>query len=239
MSPRRQSIEHQTSLQIQGRAVTVIIRATQRKSLRLGLTENGEIEVKMPLRCPKYELMAFLNRHTGWLEERLDVFWKKQAANKNRLHYLGESYHLCPSEQKSKHPVLVGDVCYYPNHWQGEDRLAHIERWQRGQAKIVFQQLIDHWWPNFSSGALIENPTLRVKKMRTRWGSLSSKGYINLNLKLLEMPTTLIEMVVVHELCHSHFFDHSAHFYALMAKHLPHYKALEKQLKQIEQGIEY
>ena len=239
MSPRRQSVEHQTTIQIQGQAVVVIIRAMKRKSLRLGITEDGEVEVKVPLGCPKHELMAFLNRHTGWLEQRLDLFWKKRAANKNSMRYLGEQYRFCPSEQKSKQPVFITDVCYYPNTWQDDDILANIELWQREQAKIVFQQLIDRWWPHFSHGALIDNPTLRVKKMRTRWGSLSSKGYINLNLKLLEMTPDIIEMVVVHELCHSHFFDHSANFYALMAEKLPHYKVLENKLKHIEKGVEY
>ena len=75
--------------------------------------------------------------------------------------------------------------------------------------------------------------------MRSRWGSLSSRGYINLSLKLVEMDPTIIEMVVVHELCHSHYFDHSANFYRLMAEKLPNYKAIEAQLKQIEKGNTY
>ena len=88
------------------------------------------------------------------------------------------------------------------------------------------------------SKTLREN-ALRVKKMRSRWGSLSSRGYINLNLKLIELAPELIEMVVVHELCHSHYFDHSANFYRLMADKLPHYKALEAQLRSIEKGCAY
>jgi predicted metal-dependent hydrolase len=53
------------------------------------------------------------------------------------------------------------------------------------------------------------------------------------------MNPDIIEMVVVHELCHSHFFDHSANFYRLMAEKLPTYKAVEAQLKQIEKGCVY
>jgi hypothetical protein len=152
------------------------------------------------------------------------------------MQYLGKGYRFQPSTQKSKQPVLIDGICYYPQSWSTENLLAKIESWQRGQAKEIYQQLIDQWWPQFSQGALIERPVLRVKKMRSRWGSLSSKGFINLNLKLIELSPEIIEMVVVHELCHSHHFDHSANFYRLMAEKLPHYKDVEAELKRIEKG---
>jgi predicted metal-dependent hydrolase len=55
----------------------------------------------------------------------------------------------------------------------------------------------------------------------------------------MEFDPAIIEMVVVHELCHSHYFDHSANFYRLMAEKLPNYKTIEAQLKQIESGNSY
>lgn len=239
MSTRRQSVTHHTCIQIQGQDVQVIIRAMKRKSLRLGVTEQGDVEVKVPLRCPKNELLAFLNKHTAWLEERLIYFRASQKLKSEGFKYLGQYYRFQPSEQKSKSPVLIGDICYYPSNWMGSDLLSHIECWQRKQAKEIFQQLVDQWWPQFSQGALIQYPILRVKKMRTRWGSLSSKGFINLNLNLLEMDRDVIEMVVVHELCHSHFFDHSHNFYKLMEEKLPNYLAIEKKLKAIEKGRDF
>lgn len=247
MSPQRQTIStrsvskqnHKTTMQIQGREVVVSIKAMKRKSLRLGINEAGEIEVKIPNRCPQYEVLAFLNRHTQWLEERLAQFQIVQQAQKQQMNYLGQAYRFQRSEQKHKQPVLIDGVCYYPSSWTEERLLEKVEAWQREQAKEVFQQLIDRWWPQFSQGALISTPVLRVKKMRSRWGSLSSRGYINLSLKLIELAPELIEMVVVHELCHSHYFDHSANFYRLMAAKLPNYKALEAQLRSIEKGCAY
>ncbi len=239
MSPARQSLTHHTSIQLNGQDVNVTIRAMKRKSLRLAVTEKGEIEVKIPLRCPKKELMAFLNSHTLWLQQRLEQFDVRQQIEREQMLYLGEIFRFQQSAQKSKQPVLLAGICYFPQSWDSSSLNAKVELWQRQQAKDIFQQLIDRWWPHFSQGALISRPILRVKKMRSRWGSLSSKGYINLNLKLLELKPEIIEMVVVHELCHSHFFDHSANFYRLMAEKLPHYKELEAQLKQIEKDAAY
>ena len=243
MSPVRQSVKHksihQTSIKLLGREVAVTIYAMKRKSLRLGVNAKGEVEVKIPLRCPKNELLSFLSQHTAWLEQRLEQFEINQKVLREKMQYLGNDYHFKQSAQKSRKPVLIENICYYPQSWNEENLLAKIEAWQREQAKEIFQQLVDQWWPHFSQGALISRPILRVKKMRSRWGSLSSKGYINLNLKLVEMNPDIIEMVVVHELCHSHYFDHSANFYRLMAEKLPHYKVIESQLKQIEKGSVY
>lgn len=243
MSPKGQSVNQnktlQTSIVIQGREVPVVIRSMKRKSLRLGVTEKGEVEVKIPTYCPRFEVNAFLSKHTEWLEKRLAQFEVKQKAQFEKIYYLGKAYRFQRSEQKSKHPILIDEVCYFPQNWQDEDLMIKIELWQRAQSKIVFQELIDKWWPHFYQGALIGRPVLRVKKMRSRWGSLSSKGNINLNVKLMEFDLAIIEMVVVHELCHSHYFDHSANFYRLMAEKLPNYKAIEAQLKQIEAGNAY
>lgn len=205
----------------------------------MGINATGEVEVKIPLRCPQSEVESFLNKHTAWLDERLQQFDKTQTHLKKQMYYLGNVYQFRCSEQKHRQPVLVDKVCYYPNNWPSERLLEKVEAWQRAQAKDIFQKLIDRWWPQFSQGALISRPVLRVKKMRSRWGSLSSKGYINLNLKLVELAPELIEMVVIHELCHSHYFDHSANFYRLMAEKLPEYKDLETQLRSIEKGCVY
>jgi predicted metal-dependent hydrolase len=230
---------HQASIQLQGREVAVTIYAMKRKSLRLGVNVKGEIEVKVPLRCPKNELMVFLSKHTAWLDKRLEQFDDIQRAQREKVQYLGRFYRFQKSAQKGLQPVLIEDTCYYPQSWSEENLQAKVESWQRTQAKHIFEQLIDQWWPHFSRGALISRPVLRVKKMRSRWGSLSSKGYINLNLKLIELSPDIIEMVIVHELCHSHYFDHGANFYALMVEKLPNYKAIETQLRQIEKNCAY
>lgn len=239
MSPQKQTHEYKTALQLQGQQINVIIKASQRKSLRLSVNHNGEVEVKIPLRCPKHEVMTFLTRHNQWLEDRLAQFKQVQQLQREQVQHLGETYRFRRSEQSHKQPVLMADICYYPSIWTEAHLLEKVERWQREQAKALYQQLIDHWWPQFSQGALINKPILRIKKMRSRWGSLSSKGYINLNLKLMELDPQLIEMVVVHELCHSHYFDHSANFYRLMAEKLPHYKQLEAQLRMVEKDCAY
>jgi len=59
---------------------------------------------------------------------------------------------------------------------------------------------------------------VKIRKSRTRWGSCSSKGNINLSFYLLLLPDHLIEYVLLHELCHTVRMNHSPAFWALLNK---------------------
>ena len=64
-------------------------------------------------------------------------------------------------------------------------------------------------------------PNLKVKKMEKRWGSLSAKGQLTLNTKLIQTPKECIEYVVIHELCHLIHHDHGTEYYKLLDRALP------------------
>ncbi len=72
---------------------------------------------------------------------------------------------------------------------------------------------------------------LTVRHAKTRWGSCSAKGHIMLNVALGRMPDDLIELIIVHELCHLVEMNHSPRFHALMAQFLPDVKERERKLR--------
>ena len=57
---------------------------------------------------------------------------------------------------------------------------------------------------------------VKIRKSKTRWGSCSSKGSINLSFYLMLLPSHLIEYVLLHELCHTQEMNHSPKFWALL-----------------------
>jgi len=71
--------------------------------------------------------------------------------------------------------------------------------------------------------------TIRCQK--TRWGSHSKFGTINLNAQLLFVPPQLVRYVFLRELCHSVHLDHSARFWELLAQHEPQTDRLRKDLR--------
>ncbi len=66
---------------------------------------------------------------------------------------------------------------------------------------------------------------IRVKLLRSRWGSCSEKGNLNFNVLLLLAPERERRYVVVHELCHLREMNHSQAFWKLVDSILPDYKA--------------
>ena len=75
-------------------------------------------------------------------------------------------------------------------------------------------------------------PKVRVRDMRTRWGSCSlHTRTLCFALRLWAMPEPAREYVAVHELCHLLHPDHSPAFWAEVARCLPDYKARRAMLR--------
>lgn len=70
------------------------------------------------------------------------------------------------------------------------------------------------------------------KNQKSRWGSCSEKGNINISTRLLFAPDDVLAYVCVHELAHLLEFNHSDWFWSLVEKAMPNYKEKEEWLKQ-------
>ncbi|MCG8435468.1 MAG: M48 family metallopeptidase [Gammaproteobacteria bacterium] len=69
-----------------------------------------------------------------------------------------------------------------------------------------------------------------IRAQKTRWGSCSSNGVISLNYKLLFLPEDLVNYLMVHELCHTRYMDHSPKYWRLVKQFEPAYRDFEKRL---------
>lgn len=72
---------------------------------------------------------------------------------------------------------------------------------------------------------------LRVKKVKTKRGSCSSKQNLNINLDLVHLEKKYIEYVVIHEVCHLEHKHHQKSFRAAVEQFLPHYKQIVKEMR--------
>lgn len=70
-----------------------------------------------------------------------------------------------------------------------------------------------------------------VKAQKTRWGSCSSKGNINLNCLLMIVPAYVRKYIIVHELAHRKEMNHSERFWKVVADEIPEYQKAVKWLK--------
>ena len=70
-----------------------------------------------------------------------------------------------------------------------------------------------------------------IKKMKSAWGSCTSNRNISINKELMYYKEELVDYVIVHELSHLKYMNHSKDFWNLVGSVLPDYKALRKELK--------
>ena len=113
---------------------------------------------------------------------------------------------------------------------EDERRVAlQLSRWYRAQAETVFNRFIDQHFPFFAERGH-SRPALRIRTMKSRWGSLSSRGFINLNAELIKTGLACIEYVVVHELCHLEHMNHGPGFRRLLSQRLPDWERRKREL---------
>lgn len=71
-----------------------------------------------------------------------------------------------------------------------------------------------------------------IRSQKTLWGSCSGKKNISLNYKLLFLEPNVVDYVLIHELCHTVYMNHSDQFWRLVSKYQPNYKEIDKSLNQ-------
>jgi len=97
------------------------------------------------------------------------------------------------------------------------------------ELKRLISNLLPQW--EFRLGVKAKNWKLR--KMKTQWGNCKIKtGEITFSIGLIKKSFRCIEYVVAHELAHLIEASHSKKFYAIIAKHFPHWKEVRKELNE-------
>jgi hypothetical protein len=113
-------------------------------------------------------------------------------------------------------------------------QLTKIEKYREVPKEALYpENFLKERLDFFSTLMGLTYTKLTLKKLKSRWGSCNSKREITLNRELLRLPQTLIDYVVVHELAHITYMNHSKSFHALVQTYLPDAKEYRKELKSL------
>ncbi len=121
---------------------------------------------------------------------------------------------------------------FLSSKWQSKNRLflkssRKEYRNNKDKARAFIGSRLEHF--NQFYGFSWRKISIRAQK--TRWGSCSRKGNLNFNYKILFLPEKLADYIVVHELCHLREFNHSRKFWNLVAKAIPDYREIIKEIR--------
>ena len=93
-----------------------------------------------------------------------------------------------------------------------------------------FMEIVLDYVEKLSNELDVKVKKVYFKRMKTRWGSCSSKKNININIYLVHLPFYLIEYVVYHELAHLIEMGHNKKFWNIISNKYPNYKKIEDEL---------
>lgn len=216
------------------RKAMVLRRHPRAKYVRLKIHPPGRVEVVVPPGFDERNLPGILDRHAAWVEERLLQLHGQpikllQPPSEINLQAIDEQWRVeyqprsgvrsgC-RESPGRRLVITAD--------SDKQRRDLLKRWLLRKAK---QQLVP-WLQETSLELELPFGGVAIRGQRTRWGSCSAKGDINLNCALLFLPPDLVRYLFVHELCHTVHLNHSPRYWALVQSKEPHYKTMERGLK--------
>ena len=150
----------------------------------------------------------------------LDV--REKASDDSYIYLLGNRV---PLEESGEIRFDDETSIKYKNH---EDLNKKLMKW--------FLVLIEKRHRYYENIMGIDKPyKVRVRKMRTRYGSNASHTHsITYSLILMHYSVDVIDSVIVHELAHDKVRNHSEKFYNVVYKYCPEYKTLHKRLRKGE-----
>ena len=97
----------------------------------------------------------------------------------------------------------------------------------RQRAKQVIPERVAH----YTKLTGLTPSAVHITSAKTRFGSCSGKNSLNFSLYLMLYSEGAVDYVVLHEICHIAFKNHSKEFYNLISRYMPEYRTYIKELK--------
>ncbi|MBF0194199.1 MAG: M48 family metallopeptidase [Magnetococcales bacterium] len=213
-----------------------LIRVRSRKKMTVLVTQNGEVEVRVPVRVSLRQVEKFLKQCSGWILKRLNevekqILARPELKNGAVIPFLDQQLKLHFSASKGRGIEKIEDKLFVPEIWSSdvEKLIQRLELWYSRQARKHFLQRLNY----FSNIMGVKYNRLAIRNQKTIWGSCSAKCNINLNWRLMWMPSDVADYVVIHELSHLDYMDHSPEFWQRVKMFSPDHRQLRARLKDV------
>lgn len=210
-----------------------------RKRLKISVDPNQTVTVVAPVGRTVEEVLERVQKRAAWIARQRAHFDKFQPLTPPRRYvagethlYLGRQYRLKLIEDEIASVKLVGRFfrVHLPDRDDTEKVRCLLDDWYRGHARDIFARRLEVCLDSARSlGA--SQPEIVVRQMTKRWGSCTKAGRILLNTELVKTPLHCIEYVIMHELCHLKFHNHSREFYRLLARCMPDWEQRKHRLE--------
>jgi predicted metal-dependent hydrolase len=204
---------------------------SKRKTLALIVRNDGSLVVRAPLRASNSTIREFVERHAEWIKKKqadalaVVPLVPRQYVAGELFPYLGNYYPL--EILKSQKESLRLEASFKLAESARGNAARVFERWYREEARRILQERVTF----FASEYDLQYRKIGITSARTRWGSCSADGSLNFSWRLIMAPMDAVDYVVVHELVHTVFHNHSKRFWDRVGTIMPDYIERRKLLR--------
>lgn len=214
----------------------------KRRTASIIVRPDSSVEVHVPLRLAEKHVREMVREKSRWIlrkrreaVEQIGKFPPHEYREGETFYYLGRKILLRISRGTGRgvevldrelivHVPLKGDV----DVRKRVVRFFHTAALSAIRSRVIF----------YSSKLGLHPGPVRVRNMKSRWGSCSSSGALTFNVRLAMAPMSVIDYVVVHELCHLKEANHSQAFWALVEAAMPAYRREKDWLRKHGRSVE-
>ena len=214
-----------------------IIVSPKRKTVAVTVYPDTRIVVRVPKKLPQEKIDDIVKSKEDWIVKKIKYFQEnKQVEIKHKeyldgevFYFLGKKYELKILDGKKNNVQIIGNTILVEVKQTSAKNV--LLKWFLVQAQNVFNQRLSYCFEIFSQKYSYQFPTLKIRKMKARWGSMSNKGGMVLNTFLIHTSVECIDYVITHELCHLKHKNHSKSFYQTQEIFMPNWKELKQKLQ--------
>jgi len=224
------------TVKIGSKVIDYEVIRTDRKSLGIHIEPKRGIIVRSPKQITDEKIKEIVKGKGSWILEKLDEIAEikpeplpKEFMSGEKLPYIGKRYRLKINEKEDFNSFEVRlfqgkFMVNVPKEVEGEKRREAIReefiKWYREHSKEKVLERIEKYKDKLG----VAPNNVKIKKQKKRWGSCSSKGNININWKIIMAPMSVIDYILVHELAHLKYDNHSNEFWQLVETTIPDYE---------------
>lgn len=216
-----------------------LLPGAARQTTDIVIERDGVVSVRPPLRMTPEQVDETVFSKRMWIYRNL-AEWRdlnatrvvREWVNGESFLYLGSSYRLLlvneqdePLKLKDGRFQLLRSVIESAGREGAQQAFENFFR-AKGLSRIAAR--VAH----FASRVGVAPGNVQVRGLAYRWATCLPNGDLHFHWKCLMAPLTVIDYVVVHELCHMRYRDHSDAFWNEVDKVLPHYRERKEWLRQ-------
>lgn len=216
---------------------------SNRASTSIVVEPDGRVFVRAPKKKTEEEINIIVVKKREWIADKLRKISEikkpiplvREFISGEKVLIKNKQYRIKIHGQarvRSKITFSAGVIHIYVNQvLEGPDREQEVKkilkRWFNRYARNYFSQRIQKYQALLN----VDIKGLSIREQRKRWGSCTSDNHLNFNWRVIMAPVTIIDYIIVHELCHALEKTHSARFWDLVKSVLPDYEERKEWLR--------